>query len=88
MDISDIELVETCGACQEQYDAYIKGVQVGYLRLRHGIFTVDFPDSGGRRLLTEYPDGDGIFTSEERDGFLYKAKQAIITAYNSKPKSK
>ena len=37
-----IELVKTCGACPEQYDAYFEGYQVGYLRLRHGTFRVDY----------------------------------------------
>jgi hypothetical protein len=78
-----IELIQTCGACPEQYDAYINGEKVGYLRLRHGVFTVDYPDCGGKRLITEYPDGDGIFTYDERDEYLTRAKQAILDAYKS-----
>lgn len=36
----DIELRQTCAACPEQYDAYLNGELVGYLRLRHGHFRV------------------------------------------------
>ena len=34
----EIKLIQTCGACPEQYDAFIGEEQVGYLRLRHGYF--------------------------------------------------
>ena len=42
-----LKLVLTCGACPEQYDAFDGERQVGYLRLRHGHFTVTCPDVGG-----------------------------------------
>ena len=35
-----IKLTLTCTACPEQYDALYEGKVVGYLRLRHGSFTV------------------------------------------------
>lgn len=36
-----MDLFKTCGACPEQYDALTETNKViGYLRLRHGIFTV------------------------------------------------
>lgn len=35
-----IEFKQTCFACPEQYDAVDDGREVGYLRLRHGHFTV------------------------------------------------
>ncbi len=74
----DIRLDQTCGACPEQYHAYIGEKQVGYLRLRWGHFRVDFPDCGGKTIYSAYPKGDGIFEPEERNYFLKKAKQAII----------
>lgn len=83
--IKDIELVQTCGACPEQYDAYIKDYlsdsgkkQVGYLRLRHGYFGVYYPDTGGELIYDSNPDGDGCFTCNERESFLDEAKEAII----------
>ena len=73
-----IRLVETCYACPEQYDAFIGEKQVGYLRLRHGYFRVDFPDCNGEVIYTAYPEGDGIFDEDEREFFLDRAKEAII----------
>ena len=73
----DIELVQTCGACPEQYDAIYNGKIVGYLRLRHGSFRVDVPDCGGETVYTASPKGDGAFYGDERDKYLHKAKKAI-----------
>lgn len=77
MEKEKIKLVRTCIACPEQYDAFIGDERVGYLRLRHGYFSVDYPSCGGETIYEAYPNGDGIFESEERDGFLEKAKEAI-----------
>lgn len=65
-----VDLVQTCGACPEQYNAYIDGEEVGYLRLRHGYFSVDYKDV---EVYSANPDGDGCFTSDERDCYLYDA---------------
>ena len=73
----DIRLVETCGACPEQYDAYVGDEQVAYLRLRHGYFYVSCPDVGGEIVFDAYPKGDGIFDSDEQDFYLTAAKIAI-----------
>ena len=76
--MSDIELVQTCSACPEQYDAFVDGKQVGYLRLRWGYFRVDVPDCGGETIFEAHPRGDGEFwDEEEREQFLLKAKAAI-----------
>ena len=77
--IKDIDLVQTCGACPEQYEAYHNEKQVGYLRLRHGCFRVDYPDVGGEQILyTEHVHGDGCFEDYEREFYLNEAKQAIV----------
>lgn len=81
----DIVLKETCGACPEQYDAFLGtlyGPQVGYLRLRHGFFTVDYPDYNGRNILTARPMGDGEFMDDEREEYLQLAKMAICMELN------
>ena len=81
----EIKLVETCGACPEQYDAFIGKEQVGYLRLRHGYFRVDYPYSGGETIYEAEPKGDGLFEEFERNYYLGKAKEAIfqtILKYN------
>ncbi len=84
MKIEDLELVETCSACPEQYDVYCGGKIVGYIRLRHGVFRVDCPDCGGETVLRETVESDGIFGSEEeRELELTKAKEAIVNYHNN-----
>lgn len=73
----DIKLVMTCGACPEQYDAFYNGEMVGYLRLRHGHFTVDADRPWGVELYSARPKGDGCFEWDERDKYLRKARKAI-----------
>jgi len=34
--MSKLTLNKTCGACPEQYDVFLEGENVGYMRLRHG----------------------------------------------------
>ena len=79
----DIILEMTCGACPEQYEAFLDGKQVGYLRLRHGEFRVDFPDCGGETIYEVCPDGDGEFEDYERQKYLNAAKAAIIKKLQS-----
>lgn len=76
----EIKLVKTCGACPEQYDAYLGDNIVGYLRLRHGYFRVDFPWYGGNTIYEAYPDGDGCFKEHEQEFYLTEAKNAIKQA--------
>lgn len=75
METKDIILIETCGGCPEQYDAMYKNKIVGYLRLRHGHFSVEYY---GELIYEAYPKGDGLFEWEEREYYLLKAKKAII----------
>lgn len=70
--------LEGGGACPEQYDAYIGERVVGYLRLRHGHFRVDYPDCGGETIYEAAPHGDGEFVPHERDYYLAEAKLAIV----------
>jgi hypothetical protein len=73
-----IELVMTCEACPEQYDAFIDGKQVAYLRLRHGYFYVAYPDVGGEVIYSADTKGDGMFEDDEREGHLIAARLRII----------
>ena len=73
----NIELVQTCGACPEQYDAFLDGKQVGYLRLRHGYFSVTYPDVSGEYVYGAEPKGDGLFEDDERSGYLANARMAL-----------
>ncbi len=74
----EIKLVETCWACPEQYDAFYNGEQVGYLRLRHGQFTVECPDVEDQLVYSAETTGDGRFEYEERNFHLDNAKKAIL----------
>lgn len=79
--MSKVKLVMTCGACPEQYDAYIEDRKVGYLRLRHGTFTAEYYDM---LVYTANPQGDGVFAhDEERKFFLNRACEAILAEWNA-----
>ena len=76
-----IALHLTCMACPKQYDAFLDGQQVGYLRLRHGRFTVEVPTVGGYiAYVAEDMDGDGRFTDDERPRYLQIAAQVIAAS--------
>lgn len=73
----------TCFACPEQYDVFLDGEQVGYLRLRHGHFRCDYLECGGKRLFDAYTERDGIFEDEERDPMIREALSAIMNELKS-----
>jgi hypothetical protein len=75
--INGVELQRTCYACPEQYDARMNGKAVGYLRHRHGHFTVSCPNAQGEMVYEASPKGDGQFEDDERDGYLNGATLAI-----------
>lgn len=77
-------LNRTCYACPEQYDVFLNEEQVGYLRLRHGVFRCDYPTCGGETLYYVYCDSDGIFSDEERNEYISKAIHAIADKLNIK----
>lgn len=77
----EITLMRTCGACPEQYNAVDEaGRVVGYLRLRHGYFSVRYPHADGALIYDAYPEGDGMFEFDEREHYLTQAITAIRNA--------
>lgn len=76
------KLVETCGACPEQYDlvSLLDNKQLAYFRLRWGTFRVDVPDVGGETIYSKcFDDGfKGSFREEEREEELIKAIKVVI----------
>ncbi len=66
---------KTCGACPEQYDVYIDDKKLGYLRLRHGVFRVEYM---GEVIYVAHPNGDGMFEDDEREKYLKKAKKKLL----------
>lgn len=86
MEHKGITLVQTCGACPEQYDAVKDGVTVGYFRLRHGTFRVDAYLPETETVYTAQPEGDGIFEEHERERYLKKGLNKIHKALKKKAK--
>lgn len=78
MKILDCDLILTCSACPEQYDVMRDGVQIGYLRLRHGEFRADYPECGGETVYEAEPEGDGCFEAHERERYLTAAVRALL----------
>jgi hypothetical protein len=74
-----ITLKQTCRMFPEQYDVKLDGVQVGYLRLRHGHFRVDFPECGDETIYEATPEGNGCFEDDERGYYLRAAVDAVLT---------
>ena len=69
MNIRGLMFNQTCGFGPEQYDVINgRGRLVGYVRLRWGHLTCDYPNVGGEEIY-KATIGDGIwtgcFTSEE-----------------------
>lgn len=87
-DYKQISLVQTCSACPEQYDAFYNDKKVGYLRLRHGVFTVEYPECGGKLICIDHPFGDGSFHDKEREIYLDKARVLIWKELNKEDSKK
>jgi hypothetical protein len=86
----------TCGECPEQYDVFLAkdhgnhraGDQVGYFQARHGCFTADYPDCGGRGVYDACIWGDGKFDDGERYFHLNRACEALRDAVEGKMPSR
>ena len=85
LEILGCKLIMTCYVCPEQYDVFLGDRQIGYLRLRWGHFTADYPDVGGE-LVYEAGLGDGFAgsfeTIEERQTHLTAAVKALLARDN------
>lgn len=75
----------TCWACPEQYEVYLGSEHIGYLRLRHGGFTAEYPECGGELVYEAEPLGDGYFEERERHGFLVEAVTALLLKHHEAP---
>lgn len=80
-----VDFIETCVACPEQYDVFIEGKEVGYVRLRWGRLSVRYPCVGGKEVYTfDWVDPLlGEFeTDDERDYHLEQAAKALYNEYS------
>ena len=73
-----LTMIETCSISPEQHDVMLGNTQVGYLRLRHGSFTVSCPNGGNLIIYEADPEGDGSFEEHEREKYLCEAIDAIL----------
>jgi hypothetical protein len=74
-----LEIKISSDAFPEQYDVFKNGKQVAYYRLRHGEFIVDYPNVFGDEIMCSYPNGDGIFDTNERVIYLTKAMRIVLS---------
>jgi hypothetical protein len=67
----NFEFISTCYACPEQYDVFLEGKIVGYVRLRWGMLRCNYPDVGGEEVYKHVFDEDylGCFNSDEDRNF-------------------
>lgn len=69
MDIKGLNFKCTCSACPEQYDVFNSDENiVGYVRLRWGALTCEYPDVGGEVIYEASVGGGwtGCFTNENQ----------------------
>jgi hypothetical protein len=70
MMINGLEFRQTSFACPEQYEVFKEETQVGYVRLRHGMLRVDYPDCGDETIFSHQPpEADGGFVDDEQRMF-------------------
>lgn len=69
MIIKGLNFIKTCSASPEQYDVKDEqGNMVGYVRLRFGGLTCEYPDVCGQIIYSAYFDDEwmGCFENEEQ----------------------
>lgn len=84
-----VDFYETCGACPEQYDVFIEGKQVGYVRLRWAHLRCEYPDVGGREVYSHSWGGksglDGYLgefpSNEEREFHLERIAEILYNEF-------
>lgn len=79
-----LQIIMTCPACPEQYDVFKDGEQVAYLRLRHGVFRVDYPTCNDENIYKAEPSGDGIFDDNERTKYMTIAMNKVLDKLNQR----
>jgi|GEM_PF-3046290 len=74
-----LELIQTCSSCPEQYDVKKEGQMCGYIRLRSGRYTVEWPEVMKGMLHYDVLEGNkDSFDEDERETYLTKALIFIL----------
>jgi hypothetical protein len=86
MVIDGLEFELTCVACPEQYDVFDENhKQVGYVRLRFGNLTCDYPDYRGDEIYHhEFEEEDGFKGSFDDDNERNEFLKTIAETINAK----
>ncbi len=63
----------TCRDVPEQYEVTKGGLACGYIRVRRGSMSVDYPNAGDEGLYDGQVDGFGGFTDHEREAKMLLA---------------
>jgi len=66
-----------CRSLPEQYEITKDGALSGYMRVRWGGMSVDYPDAGDEELYDGSVDGFGGFTDHEREAKMLLALSLI-----------
>lgn len=84
--INGYDFICTCVVCPEQYDVFGNGKQVGYVRLRYGVLTLDYPNINGKEIYRFLYDNEwlGSFMSEEDRDFQFSVMSRIIEEYEKR----
>lgn len=83
----NLDFKMTCFACPEQYDIFKNNKQVGYVRLRWGHLTCEYPDVNNKLVYNHNFDDPmkGCFsTDEEREEYLTYCAESINKALNNR----
>lgn len=83
----ELRFEKTCDACPEQYDVFKGGKQVGYIRLRQGVFSCRYPNNHGKTIYAHQFEDEwkGYFDNdEERTFYLEECKNALLKAIKKK----
>lgn len=90
-DFGSLKVIRSSYACPEAYTAYYENNKVGYLRLRNGIFRVDYYPleihkigvEDSREVLYEaWAQADGLFDDYERNVTISMALNLIQLRLN------
>ena len=87
MNIKGLNFVCTCSICPEQYDVFDCSGKVGYVRLRWGILTCNYPDVDGETIYHANIGDEwrGCFaTEEERIEHLQNIADRILEKLEDK----
>lgn len=82
-----LEFKKTCERCPEQYDVFLNGKYVAYVRLRWGYLTATLGEAGSDNFIYEKKfnnEWKGEFVDDkERTQYLIEVQNAIMGAFNN-----